>query len=190
MVIVNDPMLPLLPPPSQRQNQMWTMAIYVRSQDKWYKYKQLKLITFSTELFYAIDFFCHLTSGPLTMGRMAQFAISQHWFKLYPHWIEQNFLTRNPGFFKRLYQQHIPVHADKYWIVFMCKQEAQKNQVKFNSILIPQYWNINNMTVQSSFQYFRVLFFCLRIICCCRGSNTHCDCLCSNKLFLNKKIRL
>ena len=38
---------------------------------------------------------------------------SKYWFCLDLDWIEETFLTREPGLFKRIYQKHIPVQADK-----------------------------------------------------------------------------
>ena len=47
-----------------------------------------------------------------------QSAISHNWFKLHTDLIEENILTREADFFKRLYQRHILEKADEYWIKF------------------------------------------------------------------------
>ena len=37
-----------------------------------------------------------------------QSSISEHWFKLDTHWIEESFMTRDPGLFKNIDQKNIP----------------------------------------------------------------------------------
>ena len=61
---------------------------------------------------------------------------SQHWFDLGPNWIEGNFLTRDPEFFTRFYQKHIPGQSNKYWPEFSVLIGNAK-KVKLNSIWMP-----------------------------------------------------
>ena len=53
--------------------------------------------------------------------------ISQHWFNLDTDWIEDNFMTRQPEFFKRLYCKNIPDQANKYWFTFSFTFGSVKN---------------------------------------------------------------
>ena len=47
-----------------------------------------------------------------------QSKISQHCFNIGPYCIDDNFMTRDPGLFKRLYHKHFPVQSNKYWFTF------------------------------------------------------------------------
>ena len=42
-----------------------------------------------------------------------QSARSQHWFDIYPVWIEENFMTRETDFFKSVYLKRIPGQTNK-----------------------------------------------------------------------------
>ena len=43
-----------------------------------------------------------------------QSARSQHWFDLDHDWIEETFMAREPGFFKRIYLKCIPGQTNKH----------------------------------------------------------------------------
>ena len=55
-------------------------------------------------------------------------------------------MTREPEFFKRIYQGNIPVKYDKYWIGFSIPIGTVKEKRKLNFIQEPLPWHINYMT--------------------------------------------
>ena len=71
---------------------------------------------------------CHksryLFQGPST--------ISHHWFKLDTECIEETNVTRDTdNFFRIIYQKHIPVQSDKYWIIFSVPIGSAKEPSQF-----------------------------------------------------------
>ena len=62
-------------------------------------------------------------------------------------------------FFKSLYQKHIPIQADYYWLKFSVPIgiAREPSQVYLHTDGLP--WNINNMTVETVVLVFFVYFF-------------------------------
>ena len=74
-----------------------------------------------------------------------QFAGSKHWFDHDIQWVEENFSTREPQFYKRLFLSNIEGQAVSKYSIFPVTIGNVKKRVKLNTILKIHWWNTIKM---------------------------------------------